>query len=665
MNQYMSYNLSLENIDQFSLFKEKKNSIFSIYKTLKIKYINQYYKYHSLNKSVCRKDLIIAKIISLNFIKTIHKKNNSIGIKNGVKDENDTDVKRIKKKLNSNNYCKNLINNFMKNSNALIKPIMYEDTLYNNQKVDHKVEEISNNINMYKNNDFENKRFYYNNIKNSFNNNYKFNNFFKKENYFSNKNINFNNSFEKKLSPPFNIGICKTRKFNSLNDKKKELKNIKLDFNFLKENKIISNDIYNLSYNISNQSEKFLPNEDITKTKNFLKTIKKNKGRKAKNSKNDNSESMHTKFSSDNMMRKIKNKVIESSRLLANRIIKEESKNSCNIKFNLIIREFRKIQGSFSQELNIKFNCWFYQRKIKDIFSMEISNKYSTIEKKSNIELVNFIFSPLNEKNFIKTKVLLNTPFHQYYHDIFLNENKNWKAYYGIHENDQKYQIDYMIKNIKEEEREINNDNLKYIKDINYLAHHYEQYFLQKKPRNVDYNNKKNKYIKDFMNNLVNNEYLELCEELKQFKVFYEKRNSLSNKFEPNSLIVQKNDEILDNSLLIKNNNKSFILKNNNDIKKDIEYNNEPKRLFNNIIENTSTKNECIVNIISPEDEKLNSLFNGKICKNFKEKKSKDNIDELEKNKCQEKYICHKKRKRKIRHFIGCKKYKKDKHSNY
>ena len=76
------------------------------------------------------------------------------------------------------------------------------------------------------------------------------------------------------------------------------------------------------------------------------------------------------------------------------------------------------------------------------------------------------------------------------------------------------------------------------------------------------------------MNNLVNNEYLKLCEELKQLKIFYENRKLLNNKFESNSLIVQKNqksDDTLDNSLLIKNNN-FFTSNSNNEIKNIIEY---------------------------------------------------------------------------------------------
>ena len=654
MNQYMSHNLIFENIENFSLLKGKKNRIFAIYKALKCKYANQNYKSGCLNISICRKDLIIAKAITLNYIKVNRIDKDADKIKNCLKEKDNSGVKKNKNKINPNKYCKNLINKFMKNSNALIKPIMYEDTLYKKQKTINKVEK-SSKINICKKNDFVNQSFYFNNINNNFNNSFKINNYYKKENYFTNKNINFNNSFEKKLSPP--IGKNENLNFDLFNDKTKKLNNISLNFDILKDNKIF---VPNYIFNLSKNNEKSSPNQEITKNKEILKSISKNKGRKAKNSKNLNNDSTHTKYSSDNMMRKIKNKVIESSRLLANRIIKEETKNSYNLNFNLVNKEFRKIQGSFSQELNIKYNCWFYQRKIKEIFSMELSNKYTTIEKSSNIQLINLIFSPINEKYFLKTKALLNTPFHQYYHDIFLNENKNWKIYYGIHENDQKYQLENMIKSIQEEEKEISNDHLKYINDISYLAHHYEEYFLQKKPRNVDYNNKKNKFIKDFMNKLVKNEYLKLCEELKQFKIFYENRKLLNKKFESSSLIVQKNqksDETLGNSLLIKNNN-LFASNSNNEIKNLIEYKGNQANKFDDIIRNSTiqkSKNENFgKNTISLE-EKIKEY-----CHDKKEKASKKSIgDESEKNAYVENNFCN--RKRKIRCFITCKKYKKDK----
>ena len=91
--------------------------------------------------------------------------------------------------------------------------------------------------------------------------------------------------------------------------------------------------------------------------------IKKNPGRKKKNS---GEIGIHNKFSKDNMMRKLKNKVIESARRLINKMIKIESGEEYKY-----LGEMRKIQGVFCQELNIKFNFWFYVQKLKTIFQFQ------------------------------------------------------------------------------------------------------------------------------------------------------------------------------------------------------------------------------------------------------------------------------------------------------
>ena len=161
-------------------------------------------------------------------------------------------------------------------------------------------------------------------------------------------------------------------------------------------------------------------NDNPNEHQNFvIKNKNTRKGRKSKKLKKVYYESKHTKFSEDNMMRKIKNKIIESSRLLTNKFFFEELK-ALNDKYCYCCKEFRKIKGSFSQELNIKFNLFFYLMKIKEIFSLELSHKYTSVENNSNKELIDYIFSEQNKNYFTKTKKILDMPFHQYYHDIFL-----------------------------------------------------------------------------------------------------------------------------------------------------------------------------------------------------------------------------------------------------
>ena len=600
MSHYIIYNLSINHIENFSLLKEKKSKIFGIYKNTKYKYLNLYNKIFFIP----RKDILKVKEISLDFIETV-KKDNNVLIKNNTNiinplnliyhNNDDTllsyESDPIKKLIkNKSKYCKKA------NKNDLIKPVLYEDNLKNAQ-----VEDVP------KNSGFINKYISYNKyLIDSFIKKYNFD--LSKENYF--KNVDKNLLFEKKLSPI----LEKSNIFENLNkfpnnNEINELNQLKLNnksvINKYKEEEIISKEKTNFfTKNFSTQESTFHNNINNHK----LSSINKSKGRKCKNSSLLNEKSTHTKHSPDNMMRKIKNKVIESSRLLVNKVLNEEIKNNRNITFNLIHKEFRKIKGCFGQELNIKYNFWFYQITIKDIFTLEISNKYTATEKSSNKEIIEFIDSPLNNKNFIKTKKLLNTPFHQYYHDIFLNEEPNWKIYYGINEKDNKYQIDYLLNNLDEEEKgQSNNENSQYIKNINSLAHRYEEFFLEKRPRNIEFNNKKNDFIKDFMNNTLNDKYSKLSDEVKKFKIFYENRNLL-NKEQLNLVLSnQKSDKTQENSLIKINN-----LNTNN------------KEIIN--IKNNKNYNINIDNIKN-EDFDLN-LKNNIALKEEQEEEKKENYDE-------------------------------------
>ena len=199
-----------------------------------------------------------------------------------------------------------------------------------------------------------------------------------------------------------------------------------------------------------------------------LNREKKQPGRKKKNS---GEVGTHNKFSKDNMMRKLKNKVMESSRKLINNMIRKESGNELRF-----YREIRKIEGVYSQELNIKFNFWFYFQKLKDIFQFNMSQKYSKGDLDSNMRLIQKIYSI---DKFVRTRKLLEMKFHEYYHNIFLGENKNWPLYYGITDN--KYQLDYFLNNASDNEKD--KDYFLYRKTLYNLACKYELFFLKKNPR--------------------------------------------------------------------------------------------------------------------------------------------------------------------------------------
>ena len=181
--------------------------------------------------------------------------------------------------------------------------------------------------------------------------------------------------------------------------------------------------------------------------------IKKNPGRKKKNS---GEIGIHNKFSKDNMMRKLKNKVMESARRLINKMIKIES----------------------GEEYKYFGEIWFYVQKLKTIFQFKMSTKYSKGDFDSNAQLISKIYSEKYKNKFPRTIKLLDMMFHQYLHEIFLGE-KNWTNEFEISEEDNQFGINYFLKNKLDE----NKNDLFYLEKMNKLAIKYELFFLNKNPR--------------------------------------------------------------------------------------------------------------------------------------------------------------------------------------
>ena len=351
----------------------------------------------------------------------------------------------------------------------------------------------------------------------------------------------YNNDVSTPKMPPFfwnpfqkvPQNINKNRKFLMRKKFRKKIKKIDKE-NIIKDGKKIKFD-FSDTIDTETNKIKFLP-----------KPIKSIKGRKKKIF-----EGMgkHTKFSKDNMMKKIKIKVLEYCRSLINKILNDELVEFNNEKRKIVsflsstsksssvsltdlmqsppinedgkIQEIglRKIRGFISQELNVKFNFWFYLLKIKEIFIFDLNGKYTLVNKTSNNELIKFLFNENNSKYFKKSRQILDMAFHQFYHDIFLNEDTMWKKRYGIPENNINYQIDRLLISLEKNGKE------NYYEKINNLAHEYEDFFLEKIPRtSFDIIRNEKKIINNFINGYLDQRYNEYFEKVKQLKEFYTKR---------------------------------------------------------------------------------------------------------------------------------------------
>ena len=428
--------------------------------------------------------------------------------------------------------------------------------------------------------------------------------------------------------------------------RKKSMVIITKDKNKTNNNEYINETVMDIkeeeSDNNNNKKIIFLLSKgEKTKTKcrcskdSIINKIKKIPGRKKKGS---NEEGVHNKFSKDNMMRKLKNKVMESARKLINKIIKMEAGNEFKN-----FKELRKIEGIYSQELNIKFNFWFYFQKIKDIFQFKMSSKYSKGDLYSNKQLIDKIYSWGEKGLFQKTIELLELRFHEYYHKYFLGEEQDWYKKFDIKEN--KYELDFFLnEKPKSESPEINHSDEKYKKTIKDLAHKYELFFLKKNPRlsgNQKKEEKEESDSKKIIKKISNEEYKyykclfittgsKYLPELENNFSKYLNDNKKYNKTIPPSFNHNLNNEKNNSNNYtqkndVRQNNKENTKNNNENYKKDIKINNDNININkSNIIQNDKT-NSKINNKIKNDKPILFDVSKKVLFKIQKDKDSSNN----------------------------------------
>ena len=325
---------------------------------------------------------------------------------------------------------------------------------------------------------------------------------------------------------------------NQINEKKNKNSDlINETINLIEED---TDDLININSKLSDSDsskEKFLNNKRKNEVKikekkkvfNLEKIYKKKKkiyfekkkyqnaGRKKKNS---GECGVHNKYSNDNIMRKLKNKVIESARKLISKKIKDES--------NYHFDELHKIGGVFSQELNIKFNFWFHLQKFKDIFQFKCSSKYSKNATNSNKLLIKAIYSDEYIKQFPLTIKLLDMKFCQFYHEIFLENNPDWINIFQIPKNENFYDIYFLFSNIRSSPDYDSQSDEVYIQKIERLAGQFEKFFLLKNPRKfiqkkkseITEKNEEIKKILEYLENVDKNDELKIkfLEEVVKYK---------------------------------------------------------------------------------------------------------------------------------------------------
>lgn len=147
----------------------------------------------------------------------------------------------------------------------------------------------------------------------------------------------------------------------------------------------------------------FINKENIYKRKEMKNKENKEKkkcGRKRKRDSDDKIQ--HNKYSSDNIRRKIKHLLIKYMLEFINRKIL--IKYNGNIGKGIFKKELQTINQSQISDATIEFNKNFLTKKIGDIFSVDISGRFTNYSHDFNKNLINGLINENDEniKNFFK-----------------------------------------------------------------------------------------------------------------------------------------------------------------------------------------------------------------------------------------------------------------------
>jgi hypothetical protein len=275
-----------------------------------------------------------------------------------------------------------------------------------------------------------------------------------------------------------NINLLNQTQANNLFLNKKENSENKIEYKIF--NNIEPEIIEPISIGINNQQyktkEEKLPSEktkdrtdktdlEINKNSNETKKLKffkidnkKKVGRKPKSS---IVNSYHTKFSSDNIRRKIKVKFFNKTINYINRIILVKYKNKINT--------LKKIGKDVSQNNGINYNKILIKLKLKDIFmNNPINDKFKLLQKDYNQKVINKIY----EEKIQELIDILEMTFLEVF-SIFRNINETEKLK-GLEK------IDTVLK-----ELELNEENTEYIKKFNDVVQNFENYYMSQNPRKI------------------------------------------------------------------------------------------------------------------------------------------------------------------------------------
>ena len=170
------------------------------------------------------------------------------------------------------------------------------------------------------------------------------------------------------------------------------------------------NDTINLEVNVNYN----VKNKDSKESKKNLFKIKTGKKRKINNEeiqKRDLEESEHNKFSDSNMRRKCKHLVLKNTLDFINKKIRNIYNG--NIGNGLLKKELQTINQFQKHNANLNFNKEFLTKTLSQIFSDNISSRYTNIPLNHNKMIINSLINEKDENKRIYFNKLFNVNFRQ------------------------------------------------------------------------------------------------------------------------------------------------------------------------------------------------------------------------------------------------------------
>ena len=188
--------------------------------------------------------------------------------------------------------------------------------------------------------------------------------------------------------------------------------------------------------------------------------------------KNSRIKGIHDRLSEDNIIRKIKGRFIEKLRLYLNEEYQKYiSKNLKNNK-KKVYGWLKKINPTISRKIKKEDNLKWFESKIYEIFSENLSLKYSSYSLDSNKKKIKRIISSNNAKN---VKDILNNKV-EYLFDKYIN-NEKVEGFKTLKDD---------LKELETHMESTGEENIKeYLNKYEYIAKNMKNIFKQKNPRNI------------------------------------------------------------------------------------------------------------------------------------------------------------------------------------